>query len=1173
MLLRALFLLMISGLSMAAAPPWTQEPAPSAPLDRVDLPPLDVAKALAEDYPGKPWGDPLEIGRVADVDGVSVGQGSTDAGRWTRLADGRELWRLAVGSDNAMALDFEFSRFRLPAGAELWIRTPDGKDWIGPYTDADNPLDGRFFTPRLLGSEAVIELRVPAGRREFVELELASVSRHYRDLFAAALEKSGSCNVDVACPTGDPYRQQINSVAHYSFRKNGGTFVCTGQLVATTQPGNDVASPTFVSAYHCLSTQEVASTLVLYWKYESPTCRTPGSSASGTPLSRSSNTAATQTGGTSLLAAHQPTDFIVLRLLSPVPAAAQAFWSGWDRSGATPTGSVTIHHPQGDEKRISINTDPLTITGSCILDGTPSNTHWRVNNWEIGTTEQGSSGSGLWRPDTKRLIGVLSGGAASCSAPLEFDCYGRLSTAWEGGGTAATRARDWLDPAGTGVQTLDPGATPTVQVSLSSAAFTTPAAAGSTITISAAASNGRAPYSYEWDVDGDGVFDRRGTAAQVSLSYARRTSTQVTVRATDADGAMAQTTRALDVRGPLITATASGGPLQVCGNGDSKIDPGERWRQPVRLANGGDAAIGSGSALFAAGGAGALSIGPNTFGYRGATSDDGGCAYSFINLDEEPALTTRVANGNSFGPLDDARTDTITLGGSGIPFYGQRYTQAVMSTNGYISFDPAETGGDWESSCSADLGEGARGPQLRVFHHDLKVNTGGLRYRHFLTCPRPTDAGGAQGCHVFQWDGIKTINRAALVEFQAVVYESSGQIVYQYRFDDPTDPPDDDGPAAIGILGAGGADILNVNCPSQTRTFSAAAESAVCLYAPSAQPDGDSQATLLPQPVQTFASIAAGGNAVVDVPFAVDRDAACGAPVAIDYIASAQSGVHSAARSTVLSANVGAGCQQVTSCSLLGPAPNVRAGLYFDPARDTNGVNTVLVQSPGGGPGFFGGLWYTGLPDRTPTWYELSGDLYELGGALTVTRYSNPAAPGGFAPVGVDAGQAWVGWGSDGAMLLAWDIPGVGSGAERMQRVPQAFAQPNHTSAWFNTGQPNWGVAIESLNLGGGSTLEFAATYLYDGSGAPRWVSGSLGTVNGGTFPMLGFEPQCPGCPRFTDVQSRSSNAGTMRITYSSPTSATLDSSITMPAPWAGTWVRSALPIIPIVTPTGAAAE
>ena len=33
-----------------------------------------------------------------------------------------------------------------------------------------------------------------------------------------------------------------------AFRKDGGTFVCTGQLVATTQPGNDVASPTFVSA-------------------------------------------------------------------------------------------------------------------------------------------------------------------------------------------------------------------------------------------------------------------------------------------------------------------------------------------------------------------------------------------------------------------------------------------------------------------------------------------------------------------------------------------------------------------------------------------------------------------------------------------------------------------------------------------------------------------------------------------------------------------------------------------------------------------------------------------------------------------------------------------------------------------------------------------------------------
>jgi hypothetical protein len=126
-------------------------------------------------------------------------------------------------------------------------------------------------------------------------------------------------------------------------------------------------------------------------------------------------------------------------------------YSGWDRSGVVANASVGIHHPNGDEKAISFNDDPLLTVDNCIGPGT--NTHWEVDDWDVGTTEVGSSGSGVWDAQTKRLVGFLSGGASSCSL-AEADCYGKFSVAWDGP-SAAQRLRDHLDPQNVGVVAVD----------------------------------------------------------------------------------------------------------------------------------------------------------------------------------------------------------------------------------------------------------------------------------------------------------------------------------------------------------------------------------------------------------------------------------------------------------------------------------------------------------------------------------------------------------------------------------------------------------------------------------------------------------------------------------------------------------------------------------------------
>lgn len=1166
--------LAFAGSTLAATPPWQAQGYLSAapPLAR-EVPAIDAAKLLAEDLDGEKRGQPRRIGLVAGVDDIALDLPSKSSS-WRDLGDGRLRWQALLRAPGARGIDVAFSEFRLPAGAELWLRRPDGAQWYGPYSDADNPPDGRLFTPLLDGDSVLIELTLPAERRAFARLRVDSVTRAYRAVLPDQVEKearakSGSCNIDVACADGNPWRDQINSVAHYTFRRGSSTFVCTGQLVATTNAAADSATPTFLTAQHCVSTQAEVSSMVLFWKYESPSCRAPGSGASGVPLNKPANTAATQTGAT-LLASHAPTDFTVIRLTGPVPAAAQPYWSGWDRREAGPTGAVTIHHPAGDEKRISFNDDPLTITPSCIRDGTPSNTHWEVDNWELGTTEGGSSGAGLWRPDNKLLIGVLSGGLASCSR-IDYDCYGRLAIGWEGGGAASSRVRDWLDPQGSGIQSLaGRSAAAALTVSLESAAFTTPPEAGSTVSFSANVSGASGSLSYEWDLNGDGAFERRTTGNSVSLSYPTALSAQVAVRVT-AGGSSGIASRALDVRGPQIAASSAGAPSQICGNGDGNLDPGERWNLPVRLQNTGSGGLAAGHALFAAtaGASAQLDLGPNAFGYAG-TGSAGACPYSLIDIasgpNAVPALETGVFNGNDFGPRDDARTvQPIALGGQGIEVYGQRYSTAVMSTNGYLSFSNQESGGQWNNTCTGSLSSGAVGPQLRVLHDDLVVREAagaGLRYRYFASCPRAAQTEGQQGCHVFQWSRMAQWNggdAAGDFSFQAVVYEQSGQIVYQYIGADPLSG----GSATIGLVDVGGSDPLNLACE---QSGSVAAGRAYCAYSPNARPKAGA-GLRLPQAAAALPALGAGQSTTVNVPVQIPADAACGSALGLDYVASADSQRHSVGLNQVFSGAVAANCSAVTSCPVNSAVGSARRGLYFNEGRPGNGLNSYFYDL-GAGAQFYGGLWYTALADSSSAWYLVSGELADFAGELALTRVRNAAAPSGFSTQSDTVGRAWIGQLDNDSLLLAWRFNDGRSGAERMDATAGLpFASQNHTQAWFNPAEDGWGVAIESLNLGS-SDFEFFAGYIFDANGAPRWVIGDKGNAGSGAVSLFDYKVHCPACPWYTDSQNAPAAAGSLNIQYSARNRATLSTGITLPAPLSGSWTRSQVPIQPIADPS-----
>ena len=93
-----------------------------------------------------------------------------------------------------------------------------------------------------------------------------------------------------------------------------------------------------------------------------------------------------------------------------------------------------------------------SFTGGRIFD---PNGHWRVEKWEQGITEGGSSGSGLFDAQN-RIIGNLSGGNANINCTNRGDDnFYRLSVVWDSSNDEAKKLKPWLNPLDSNILTLD----------------------------------------------------------------------------------------------------------------------------------------------------------------------------------------------------------------------------------------------------------------------------------------------------------------------------------------------------------------------------------------------------------------------------------------------------------------------------------------------------------------------------------------------------------------------------------------------------------------------------------------------------------------------------------------------------------------------------------------------
>jgi hypothetical protein len=365
-----------------------------------------------------------------------------NSGEWTESSDGTKIWRVGIRSRGAYSLNVIFDRYHIPDGAQLFIYTPDKDKILGAFNANNEKLSGDFAVRPIPGEEIIVEYNEPFDASFKGELNICSVNHDYKNAFGdRPLGESGLCNTDVYCPTAEVRKKEKQAVVRLIIR---GEEICTGTLVNNS---DEDKTPYLLTAGHCIEGGVDANRTIFYFNYESPDCGQGSGSLDGYVDQTLS--------GATLKARSDSLDFALIELDDIPPHDYRPYYVGWDRTENIPSSTSSVHHPQGDVKKVAFDNDPPSI-GTYSSKFLP-NAFWLIKEWDEGTTEEGSSGGALFNQDGL-IVGTLTGGLASCINPVN-DYFSMVNKQWDYYSNSAQQLKTWLDPVNSGVnsiQALDP---------------------------------------------------------------------------------------------------------------------------------------------------------------------------------------------------------------------------------------------------------------------------------------------------------------------------------------------------------------------------------------------------------------------------------------------------------------------------------------------------------------------------------------------------------------------------------------------------------------------------------------------------------------------------------------------------------------------------------------------
>ncbi|MBN1251316.1 MAG: T9SS type A sorting domain-containing protein [Bacteroidales bacterium] len=397
-------------------------------------PEFDYAKMIEEDKtPSK--SKPFRFGKTH-----AVKLNPENSGVWNELSNGIKIWQLEINSANAFSVGLLLDSFKLNKGVQLFVYSYDKKTIKGAFTSVNNKQNNKFSILPVSGDKIIVEIDVPANL-DYGELNISGIIHDYKGFLSKEKDNtklSGSCNVNINCSEGDDWQNEKRAVTKYIFSSHGSTYSCTGALVNNTAEDD---KPYLLTANHCISTSAEAESATFIFNYESATCL-------GTTGSEVQSISVADLVVTDI---NKKLDFSLLQLSIDPPSEYNAYYAGWNRKTEAATSTVCIHHPSEDIKKISIDYD-APITGD-YGEGFLENAHWQILEWDVGTTEGGSSGSPLF-DQNHFIIGDLTGGEASCYYNYN-DYYSKFDLSWDYYTDENMQLKKWLDPLNINPETIN----------------------------------------------------------------------------------------------------------------------------------------------------------------------------------------------------------------------------------------------------------------------------------------------------------------------------------------------------------------------------------------------------------------------------------------------------------------------------------------------------------------------------------------------------------------------------------------------------------------------------------------------------------------------------------------------------------------------------------------------
>ena len=226
-----------------------------ASVDEFTVPEIDRPALFDADEQRRINGQPARYAVPFAVDVTDQAHGT-----WEQVDLVWSLWRLRIRAPESSHINLGFTRCKLPPTARLMVYSADYQSIVRPFDRSDVSPDGQLWTPIVQGSEIVVEVYLQTAERPNLDLHLGHVGSGYRFFGAGATalletDGSGACNIDVVCPQGAPWVNEIPSVAAIS---SGGFIFCTGVMMNNTAQDS---RNFFMTANHCGVSGGTASSL------------------------------------------------------------------------------------------------------------------------------------------------------------------------------------------------------------------------------------------------------------------------------------------------------------------------------------------------------------------------------------------------------------------------------------------------------------------------------------------------------------------------------------------------------------------------------------------------------------------------------------------------------------------------------------------------------------------------------------------------------------------------------------------------------------------------------------------------------------------------------------------------------------------------------------------------